>query len=63
MHRHTINNIPIRHSRILSITTPVVLRKFVAFTLYSEKSVEGAPAIVAGLAFGEREVQGEGALV
>jgi hypothetical protein len=56
MHGHTINNISIRHSRILSITTPVVLRKFVAFTLYSEKGVEGAPAIVAGLAFGEREV-------
>jgi hypothetical protein len=63
MHRHTINNISIRHSRIVPITTPLVLREFVAFTLYGEKGIEGAPSVVAGFAFGEREVQGDGSLV
>jgi hypothetical protein len=63
MNRHTIGDIPVWHSRIIAITTPVILREFITLILYRKESIEFAPSIIALFALGEAAMERDGTLV
>lgn len=59
----TIGDFAIRHSRIVSIATPVILSNLITLALHSKESVELAPTIIALYALREAAMQRDGALV
>jgi hypothetical protein len=63
MNRHTIGDVTIWYSRIIAITTPVILREFITLTLHREESVEFAPSIIALFTLGEAAMERDGTLV
>ena len=61
--RRPICDPPIRHNRILAITTEIILRRRQAILLRGQKRIHLAPSVRAVAASGETGAQREGALV